>query len=182
MAKAQTHLRKRLAPWPWDILQTQWTEYSQTRPEGVLLVLSSFVSTKKCFPATLYWIKWRRRNAKTISIVASLITYKVLLAFEEGRQLNSVKRYSNCLVNQFIVQFASRIWKTQVSAASMFKFLWKEAKHVTQPHLCNSCWNMFDNCWSCLTIGVWRQGARLFKSKKPLESISTCLGRRVGGG
>ena len=135
MAKAQTHLRKRLAPWPWDILQTQWTEYSQTRPEGVLivllstlvstkklLVLSFFVSTKKCFPSTLYWIKRRRRNAKTISIVASLITYKVLLAFEEGRQLNSVKRYSNCLVNQFIVQFAARICK-YLSAVLMFKFI-----------------------------------------------------------
>ena len=139
MKKVQTHFRERLRL---AILQIKWEKYSQTRPEGVLLVLSSFVSTKKCFPATLYWIKWRRRNAKTISIVASLITYKVLLAFEEGRQLNSVKRYSNCLVNQFIVQFAARIWKKQVSAALMFKFLWKEAKHVTQPHLCNSCWNM----------------------------------------
>ena len=44
-------------------------------------------------------------------------------------QLNSVKLYSNCLVNQFIVQFVARNWKKQVSAALMFKFLWKEARH-----------------------------------------------------
>ena len=43
--------------WPWAILQTQRTKYSQTSPEGALLVLSSFVSTKKFFPSTLYWIK-----------------------------------------------------------------------------------------------------------------------------
>ena len=162
MKKVQTHFRERLRL---AILQTKWKKYSQTRPEGVLivllstlvstkklLVLSFFVSTKKCFPSTLYWIKWRRRNVKTISIGGSLITNNFHWPLQRA-----VKLYANCLVNhRFIVQFAARIWKKQVSAALMFKFLWKEAKHVTQPHLCNSCWNMFDNCWSCLTFGVWR--------------------------
>ena len=111
--------------WPWAILQTQWKKYSQTRSVGVLLVLLStlvsmmrlFCLSKKSFPSTLYWVKWRRRSTKIISNTASLITDKFCWLVQRA-----VKLYANGIIKHFIVQFA--VWiRKHVSAAITFEFL-----------------------------------------------------------